>query len=130
MRVLVSGSKNWVDYNPIIRTMAVTLDRWRSTRPDETRITFVHSAASPAENMVTEYIGKVEDLLKQKGYTIDEEIVRVKGDLLVKKSTSMYDLCDKNIDAAIMFVRDTCKRTQTFASIASARGITTEIVKG
>lgn len=129
MRILVGGSRNWVDYNEIMRKMTVTLDQWVSTNPTDRKITFVHTASSPAENMVTEYIGKVERLLKQKGYSIDEQLFRPKK-ISDTTAVQMYDLASLNIDKAIFFVRDSCKKTTSLANISSAMEIPTEIVKG
>lgn len=129
MRILVGGSRNWVDYNEIMRKMTVTLDQWVSTNPSDRKITFVHTASSPAENMVTEYIGKVERLLKQKGYSIDEQLFRPKK-ISDTTAVQMYDLASLNIDKAIFFVRDSCKKTTSLANISSAMEIPTEIVKG
>lgn len=129
MRILVGGSRNWVDYNEIIRKMTVILDHWVSTSPQDKKITFVHTASSPAENMVTEYIGKVERLLRQKGYSIDEQLFRPKK-ISDSSAVQMYDLASLNIDKAIFFVRDSCKKTTSLANISSAMEIPTEIVKG
>jgi hypothetical protein len=129
MRILVGGSRNWVDYNEIMRKMTVILDKWVSTNPNDKKITFVHTASTPAENMVTEYIGKVERLLKQKGYSIDEQLFRPKK-ISDSSAVQMYDLASLNIDKAIFFVRDSCKKTTSLANISSAMEIPTEIVKG
>ena len=130
MRILVSGSRNWVDYNEIMRKMTVTLDEWASSSPEDKKITFVHSASSPAENMVTEYIGKVEKLLRQKGYHINEQLVKSKPDSSYSKVGSLFDLSNLNIDKTIVFIRDSCKKTQALANISNAMGIPTDIVKG
>jgi hypothetical protein len=129
MRILVGGSRNWVDYNEIMRKMTVILDKWVSTNPNDKKITFVHTASTPAENMVTEYIGKVERLLKQKGYSIDEQLFRPKK-ISDSSAVQMYDIASLNIDKAIFFVRDSCKKTTSLANISSAMEIPTEIVKG
>ena len=129
MRVLVGGSRNWVDYNEIMRKITVVLDEWVSTNPEDKKITFVHTASSPAENMVTEYIGKVERLLKQKGYKIGEQLFRPKK-LSDSSTVQMYDLANLNIDRAVFFIRDSCKKTQSLANISSALEIPTDIVKG
>lgn len=129
MRILVGGSRNWVDYNEIMRKMTVILDQWVSTNPSDKKITFVHTASSPAENMVTEYIGKVERLLKQKGYSIDEQLFRPKK-VSDTSAVQMYDLASLDIDKALFFIRDSCKKTYSLANISSAMEIPTEIVKG
>jgi len=130
MRVLIGGSRNWVDYNEIIRKMTVILDEWVSSRPDEKKIIFVHTASSPAENMITEYIGKVEKLVKQKGYTISEQLFKPKSGEQWQGRISIDDISKMQVDKAIMFIRDSCKKTQNIANITSAMGIPTDIVKG
>jgi hypothetical protein len=130
MRVFISGSRNWVDYNEIMRKMTVVLDEWVSTNPENRRITFVHSASSPAENMVTEYIGKVEKLIRQKGYDIDEQIIRPKRGEPWQGRISVDDVSNLKVDKSVMFIRDSCKKTENIANICSAMGIPTDIVRG
>jgi len=126
MKVLIGGSRNWVDYNHVVRKMTILLEDWVRNSPDDRRIIFVHSASTPAENMVTEYIGKVDKLLKQKGYHIDEKIVNNNKPI----SENIFSSSNLDIDKAIFFIRDSCKKTQSIANISSAIGIPTEIVKG
>jgi len=130
MRILIAGSRNWVDYNEIMRKMTVTLDEWVASGPENRRITFVHTASSPAENMITEYIGKVEKLVRQKGYDIDEHLVRPKRGEQWQGRISVDEISKLNVDKSIMFIRDSCKKTENIANISIAMGIPTDIVKG
>lgn len=130
MRVFVAGSRNWVDYNEIMRKMTVILDEWVSSNPSDKKITFVHTASSPAENMVTEYIGKVEKLIRQKGYSISEQIIKPRRGEQWQGRISVDDISELNLDRSVMFIRDSCKKTQNIASMTSAMGIPTDIVKG
>ena len=79
MRTLVFGSKDWTDYNDLIRQVTLLLEDCKHLFPDEKEYVFVHKGLKGAENMVTEYIGKTEKFLRQKGYKIKEEIVRDKS---------------------------------------------------
>lgn len=81
MRVIVFGSKDWNDYNEIIRQLTVLIDDRKHFYPDDNEYTFVHTGIKGAENMVTEYIGKTEKFLRQKGYKIKEELIRDKTSL-------------------------------------------------
>jgi hypothetical protein len=81
MRALVFGSKDWTDYNDLIRQITLLLEDNKYHYPDDKEFIFVHKGQRGAENMITEYIGKVEKLIKQNGYRIKEEIVRDKGSL-------------------------------------------------
>lgn len=125
MRVLIAGSRNWVDYNEIMRKMTVVLDEWVSSNPSNTKITFIHTGLSPAENMTTEYIGKVEKLVKQKGYSITEELVKPDG-----YSFSPKEIMSLGVNRAVIFIRDSCKKSQGIGNITSTLGIKTDIVKG
>lgn len=81
MRALVFGSKDWVDYNDLIRQVTLLIEDNKNHYPDDKEYIFIHKGIKGAENMITEYIGKVERLIKQKGYKIKEEIIRDKSSL-------------------------------------------------
>ena len=76
MRVLVFGSKDYTDYNDLIRQVTVLIDDRKHFFPDDKEYIFVHTGLQGAENMITEYIGKTEKFLRQKGYKIKEELIR------------------------------------------------------
>jgi len=79
MRVIVFGSKDWEDYNDLIRQLTLLIEDNKHFYPDDKEYVFVHKGLKGAENMVTEYIGKTEKFLRQKGYKIKEELVRDKS---------------------------------------------------
>jgi len=79
MRVLVFGDKNWKDYNELIRQVSVLLDDRKHFYPEDKDYVFIHKGLQGAENMITEYIGKTEKFLRQKGYRIKEELIRDKS---------------------------------------------------
>jgi hypothetical protein len=79
MRVLVFGSKDWNDYNELIRQVTVLIDDRKHFYPDDKEYIFTHTGLKGAENMITEYIGKTEKFLRQKGYKIKEELIRDKS---------------------------------------------------
>lgn len=81
MRVVVFGSKDWTDYNDLIRQVTLLIEDNKAYYPDDKEYTFVHKGMPGAENMITEYIGKTEKFLRQKGYKIKEELIRDKGSL-------------------------------------------------
>lgn len=81
MKVLVFGSKEYNDYNEFIRQMTVLIDDRKHWHPEDKEYIFVHKGMRGAENMVTEYIGKVEKMIRDNGYKIKEELIRDKGSL-------------------------------------------------
>ena len=97
MRVLVFGSKDYTDYNDLIRQITVLIDDRKHFYPEDTEYTFIHTGLKGAENMVTEYIGKTEKFLRQKGYRIKEELVRDKS------SFSDVTLIESTPDFALVF---------------------------
>ena len=97
MRVLVFGSKDWQDYNDLIRQLTILIDDRKHFYPEDKEYVFVHTGLRGAENMVTEYIGKTEKFLRQKGYKIKEELIRDKS------SFSDVTLIESIPDFALVF---------------------------
>lgn len=126
MRIFIAGSKDWFDYNEIMRNITVVIEDAAYTNPDDKRIVFVHRGLDGAENMVTEYIGKVEKYMKQKGYSIKEELIKHDPNGLKRD----FDVISSGIDKAIIFKRGTCKRSDYCAKILSNLEIPTKIVRG
>lgn len=79
MKVIVFGSKEWKDYNELIRQVTLLIEDSKHYYPEDNECLFVHKGMRGAENMITEYIGKTEKFLRQKGYRIKEEIIRDKS---------------------------------------------------
>lgn len=97
MRVLVFGDKNWRDYNDVIRQITVLIDDRKHFYPEDKEYIFVHKGFQGAENMVTEYVGKTEKFLRQKGYKIKEELIRDKS------SNSDISMMESMPDFALIF---------------------------
>jgi UDP-N-acetylglucosamine:LPS N-acetylglucosamine transferase len=97
MRVLVFGSKNYKDYNELIRQITVLIDDRKHFYPEDKQHVFIHGGSQGAENMVTEYIGKVEKFLRQKGFSIKEEIIRLRSSL------DDVSIIEKGADFALIF---------------------------
>ena len=97
MKVLVFGNKEWSDYNEFMRQMTVLLDDRKHWNPDDKEYIFIHQGGIGAENMVTEYVGKVHKLLKSNGYKIKEELIRDRSEG-IEESLILSD-----IDFALVF---------------------------
>lgn len=76
MKVLVFGSREWSDYNEFMRQVTVLLDDRKHWNPEDKEYLFVHQMGTGVSDMVTEYVGKVEKLLRSNGYRIREEFIR------------------------------------------------------
>lgn len=99
MKILAIGSRHWKNYNDLMRYMTILIQDATEARPEDKTITFVHAGAMGAENMVTEYIGKTEKFLRQKGYKIKEQIFRQDKNV----SLNYYRMIEGGADAAIVF---------------------------
>lgn len=130
MRVLVVGSPNWLNYNEIMRNLTLLIEDIKYQRPEENKIVFVHTGQRGAENMITEYVGKVEKFLRQKGYSVKEELFRKKlsGNSL-DKITGDYDMITSGIDEAIVFMRPGDKRAEYCIRILNQVQIPVRVVK-
>ena len=132
MKVLVAGSPTWDNYPEIMRKMTIILDDWVKDNPEDKKIVFVHAGNRGAENMVTEYIGKVERLIKQKGYTISEKVIGLKNFNNEDNPRNARDfaIISEGADRAIIFSKEPCARSRNFAKLTEAFAIPTEVVDG
>ena len=125
MRVAVFGSKNWSNYNEIIRQISIMIQDWVFDHPEDKKFVFVHTGIPGAENMITEYIGKTEVFLRQKGYSIKEEIVR--GN---KSAPQLNDIniIERGADLALIFTTNGCKRTTICLNLVKEYGIPFKLI--
>jgi len=121
MKVLVFGSKDYTDYNEFIRQMTVIIDDRKHWHPDDKEYIFVHKGLRGAENMVTEYIGKVEKMIRQNGYRIKEELIRDKS------SFSDVTMIESSPDFALVFGE--CQRNRQCVKILEAMGVPYRFIK-
>lgn len=131
MRILVIGSKNWKSYSEVMRNLTVTIEDIHHYYPDTKAITFVHTGLYGAENMVTEYIGKVEKFMKQKGFAVKEQLFRLpKGQFdLSSKVARDYDMINSGINLALVFTDGSCKRSNSCVKILKELDIPTRVIK-
>lgn len=99
MNILAIGSRNWKNYNDLIRYMTILIQDAAEAHPEDKTINFIHAGGIGAENMVTEYIGKTEKFMRQKGYRIKEQIFRKDKNVRL----NYYKMIESGADAAIVF---------------------------
>lgn len=128
MKLVVIGSKNWDDYNTFMRKMTIEIEDWRFASPEDTKLSVMHiGTRTGVEDMVSEYVGKIEDLLRQKGVQISEKIMRFSSP---KISDRDFEMLNDGVDKVIIFQKGSCPRSINAARISEAVGIPTTIVKG
>jgi hypothetical protein len=121
MRVLVFGSKDYADYNEFIRQMTVLIDDRKHWVPEDKEYIFIHKGLKGAENMVTEYIGKVEKMIRDNGYKIKEELIRDKS------SFSDVTLIESTPDFALVF--GDCYRNKQVLNLLETYSIAYRYIK-
>lgn len=132
MKVAVAGSKNWNNYNELIRQLTLIIEDHARENPDDPAIVFVHTGLDGAENMVTEYCGKVYGYLRQKGYNVKDQVFKSKPSGMpdgYKKSKDL-EMLESGVDKAIVFIAAPNKRLNAFVSLAELNNIPTKVVKG
>jgi hypothetical protein len=121
---LVVGSKDWSNYSEVMRQITLLLEDLKYS--EDKSITFVHGGSQGAENMVTEYVGKVEKFLRQKGYSIKEDLFR--NNQNKNKSITDFEMIQNGADLALIFSTRNCKRSIYCAKILQEFEIPTSII--
>jgi len=115
MKILVFGDKSWSDYNDLMRQVTLLIEDVSHLYPEDKDLLFVHKGSRGAENMITEYIGKTEKFLRQKGYRIKEELIRDKSSL------SDISMIESGPNIALVF--GDSKRNKSCIQVMDAYGI-------
>lgn len=123
MNIAVVGSVDWEDYPTLMRKLVIEIEDWTHLHPEDDRLVFIHGGSRGAEDMVTEFVGKVSALAKQKNKIITDKVFRS------KTSNKYEELAMSDIDKAIVFQKNHCKKTSVFANIVQEIGIPLVIVK-
>lgn len=128
VKIGVIGSKGWEDYQTLIRKLTVEIEDWKINNPDENKIAFIHQGTTASENMVTEYVGKIEDFMRQKKVIVSDKIFRVpsKRDQFAKD----FELINSDIDRLIIFAKEPCARSRNAATIAETLNVPYTYIKG
>jgi hypothetical protein len=122
MKVLVVGSNEWSNYSEVIRQFTLILEDMKYN--DDNNLLVVHSGNKGAENMTTEYVGKIEKFMKQKGFTIKEKVLRGHNKLNMD-----YEIISEGADLALVFTTNNCKRSAHFTKILTEFNIPTKVIK-
>jgi hypothetical protein len=120
-RIAVFGSRDWDNYPDVMRTLTVFIEDAKADGDNE--VIFVHAPNRGADDMVTEYVGKVEKFLRQKDFRIKEQLIRKEGQALTDLA-----IIESGITHAIIFTTG-CRRTRTCDKLLVEYEIPTTIVK-
>lgn len=125
MKIGIVGSTDWDNYPMLMRKLAIEIEDWRLANPEDNKLVIVHSGArNGVEDMVSEYVGKVEGFLKQKGVTITERVRSSK----INPSNHSSDLLEEGLDKLIVFKKGNCSRNLLTIKAAEFRAIPVTII--
>ena len=120
MRVAVFGSFDWKNYNDFMRYMTVFIQDAYETGHE--KIVFVHAGKKGADNMITEYIGKTEKMLRHNKFIVKEELIMGRDQL------TDVSIIESGIEFALVFsTKD--KRTSACKKILEAYEIPFRIME-
>jgi hypothetical protein len=111
-----------------MRKMTIEIEDWRISNPEDTKMVVMHiGTRNGVEDMISEYVGKIENLLRQKGIQISEKILRFSSPKISDKD---FQMLNDGVDKVVIFQKGSCQRSINAARIAEAVGIPMTIVKG
>lgn len=73
MRILITGSRDFPDYNTVMRGLSVAIEDLSVIDPNDRDIIIVHGAATGADTMAGDFVRHARAFLSGIGYTIREE---------------------------------------------------------
>lgn len=73
MKILVTGSRHWKDYDTISRGLTVAIETLIAKFPEDKNIVLIHGAAPGADSLAAKFMTNATKFLASKGYhvTID-----------------------------------------------------------
>jgi hypothetical protein len=122
MKVLVLGSNNWSNYSEVIRQFTLVLEDMKYN--EDNSLTVVHAGNKGAENMTTEYLGKIEKFMRQKGFSIKEKVSRKP----LNKAANDYDMIVEGGDLALVFSTRDDKRISYCLKVLEEFNVPTKII--
>lgn len=81
MRILVTGSRNMTDYSKMVIAMTSALETLYREYPDNNEFIVVHGGATGADTLAGDFVSQAKSYLKNKGYTVKEEVHPADWDL-------------------------------------------------
>jgi hypothetical protein len=74
MRVLVTGARDWQDYDRVVFGLSVAIEDLTNANPADKTITVVHGGARGADSMAGRYVEQTRDFFAGHGITIRAEV--------------------------------------------------------
>lgn len=122
MRILVTGSRYWSDYDTFVRGLTVAIETLADENPDDKNIVVVHGGAPGADVMSERYVAQVQNFLSGKGYTIRTEVHPAEWDKYGKAAGPIRNqkMVDLGADLVVAFFRKGAQSRGTANCVAAA----------
>lgn len=130
-RILVTGSRDWSDYNSVVRALSVAIETLYENDPSIKSITIVHGGARGADRMAGRFVDQARAFLLGKGISLKEEIhnadwTRDGKAAGVIRNQKMVDL---GADIAVAFHKNKSRGTAHCIQACQKAGIPVSIYK-
>lgn len=73
MRILVTGSREFNDYNVVMRGLTVAIEHLIFANPDDKEIVIVHGGAKGADALASDFVMRSALFMTGKGYRLRQE---------------------------------------------------------
>jgi len=125
MRILVTGSRHWSDYNKVIRGLTVAIDELSTKFKDDKTITIVHGGARGADSLAADFVVNTRSYFAGHGYTIKEEVHPANWNKYGKGAGPIrnQEMVDAGADICVAFLAPNSRGTKDCAARARAAKI-------
>jgi YspA, cpYpsA-related SLOG family len=125
MRILVTGSRHWSDYERVSFGLATAIETLMAKFPEDKTITLIHGAAPGADSLADNFMFRSRKFLAQKGYTVVIDPHPADWDKHGKAAGPIrnQEMVDLGADICVAFVAPDSRGTVDCMKRARAAGI-------
>ena len=124
-RLLVTGSRDYTDYETVSRGMTVAIETLVKNHPEDKVITLVHGAAKGADSLADNFMYRARKVMASYGYTIViephaadwEKWGKAAGPIRNKEMVAL------GADICVAFIRNQSRGASHCRDLARAAGI-------
>jgi hypothetical protein len=130
-RILVTGSRDWTDYDTICRGMTVAIETVIADRPDDFNLTLVHGNAKGADLLTDKFMRNARKFLATKGYNVLIEIHNADWDTWGKSAGPIRNkaMVDAGADVVVAFIKNNSRGATHCLGLAEKAGIKSLVYK-
>ena len=125
MRVLVTGARDWTDYDKIVFGLSVAIEDLTNANPADKNIVIIHGGARGADSMAENYVKQTRDYFAGHGFTIRSEVYKADWNKYGKGAGPIRNqqMVDTGADVCVAFRFEESRGTADCIRRAKAAGI-------